>query len=78
MNLTIRNVPDDVHRQLVRSAEQQGRSLNAQIVHILTRDAAELKHRRPMRASRKQLERFVASLPKMSNSAKLIREDRSR
>ena len=52
MNLTIRNVPDDVHRQLVRSAEQQGRSLNAQIVHILTRDAAELKHRRPMRASR--------------------------
>jgi hypothetical protein len=42
------------------------------------REAAILAKCRRMRASRKQLERFVLSLPKMSDSARLIRKDRGR
>jgi hypothetical protein len=78
MNVTIRNIPGDVYRCLKELASEQGRSLNAHIVYILTREAAEWEHRRRMRATRNQLERFVASLPKMNDSARLIRNDRDR
>ena len=78
MNVTIRNVPDEVYRRLKQLATEQGSSLNVQLVNILTREAAELKHRRQMRASRKQLDTFVLSLPNLTDSAKLIRKDRDR
>jgi hypothetical protein len=78
MNATIRNIPDAVYQRLKQTARGQRRSLNGLIVQVLTREASELKHRRRMRASRKQLEKFVASLPKLASSAKLIREDRGR
>jgi hypothetical protein len=41
-------------------------------------EAAKANLRRRMRESRKKLERFVASLPKMSGSEPLIRKDRRR
>jgi hypothetical protein len=47
-------------------------------VQILAKEAAEASRRRQMRDSRKKLERFVASLPKMSGSERLIRKDRDR
>ena len=78
MNVTIKNIPDDVYGQLKEFAEEQGRSLNAQVVYLLSREAAELEHRRRMRASRRQLDRFVSSLPKLTDSSRLIREDRER
>ena len=78
MNLSIKNVPEDVYRQVKQAAAEQGRSLNAQIVQILAAEAAEATRRRRMRESRKTLERFVASLPKMSGSERLIRKDRDR
>jgi hypothetical protein len=40
--------------------------------------AAEASRRGRMRDSRKSLERFVASLPKVSGSERLIRKDRDR
>ncbi len=78
MNLSIKNVPEDIYRQVKQAAAEQGRSLNAQIVQILAAEAAEVNRRRRMRESRKKLERFVASLPKMSGSERLIRKDRER
>ena len=78
MNLSIKDVPEDIYEEVKRAAAEQGRSLNAQIVQILAAGAAEASRRRRMRESRKKLERFVASLPKMSGSERLIRKDRDR
>jgi plasmid stability protein len=78
MNLTIKNVPDKVYRTLKKEASERGRSLNAEAILALTWRAEEVERRRQMRASWGDLERFVASLPKMSGSVALIREDRRR
>jgi hypothetical protein len=78
MNLSIKNGPEDIYEEVKQAAAEQGRSLNAQIVQILAAEAAEASRRRRMRESRKKLERFVASLPKMSGSERLIRGDRDR
>lgn len=55
-----------------------GRSLNAQIIRILETEVAEIDRRKRMRDSREELERFVASLPLVDESAHLIRERRER
>ncbi len=39
MNLTVKNIPDRVYRTVKRAAEQQGRSLNAQIIRVLETEA---------------------------------------
>ena len=78
MNLSIKNVPEEVYEQIKQTAVEQRRSLNAQIVHLLATEAAEASRRRRMRDSRKELERFGARLPRMSSGARLIRADRER
>ncbi len=78
MNLTVKNLPENVYGALKRSAAEQGRSLNSQIIQVLASESAELERRRKMRESRKELERFVGSLRKMRSSVPLIREDRNR
>jgi plasmid stability protein len=78
VNLTIKNIPEQVHKELKNLAAAKGRSLNTEVIGILSAEAAEQERRRQMRASRKDLERFVAGLPKLSSSAPLIREDRNR
>ena len=85
-NLTIKNLPDAMYRQLKKYARMQGRSLNAQVIHILQSDLSEREKFETMRQSNERLERFVASLPPMDDSAPspmddstpLIREDRDR
>jgi hypothetical protein len=47
-------------------------------VHQLELTLAEARRRRHMRSQRKQFRALVDSLPAMSNSAGLIREDRDR
>ena len=56
----------------------QGRSLNAQVIHILQSDLSEREKFAKMCQSNERLERFVASLPPMDDSTPLIREDRDR
>lgn len=77
-NLTIKKLPDPLYRQLKKYAQRQGRSLNAQVIHILQSDVSERERFEKMRQSNKELERLVASLGPMSDSAPLIREDRER
>jgi len=77
-NLTIKKLPDPVYRQLKKYARIQGRSLNAQVIHILQSDLSEREKFEKMRQSNKELERLIASLPPMSDSTPLIREDRDR
>jgi plasmid stability protein len=78
MNLTIKKVPDHIGQALKRQAFRHGRSLNAEIVEVLSEAAQESERRRKIVAGRNELERFVAKLPKMSSSVPLIREDRRR
>jgi plasmid stability protein len=77
-NLTIKKLPDPVYRQLKKYARLQGRSLNAQVIHILQSDLSEREKFEKMRQSNKDLERLIASLPPMRDSTPLIREDRDR
>ena len=76
MNLTIKNVPDWVYQALKEGAAEQGRSLNAEAILALTWQAEEIERHRKMRATRPELERFVASQRKMPSSVPLIRADR--
>lgn len=39
-NVLIRNLPDEVHRELVRRASREGRSLQQYLTALLTREAA--------------------------------------
>jgi plasmid stability protein len=77
-NLTIKNVPEPLHRALKKLAQEEGRSLNAHVIHQLELSLAEASRRRRMRSQREQFRALVDSLPAMSNSAELIREDRDR
>jgi plasmid stability protein len=76
-NLTIKKLPDPVYKQLKKYAKAQGRSLNAQVIHILKSDVSQRERLEKMRRSNKDLERLIASLPPMDDSTPLIREDRN-
>jgi hypothetical protein len=78
MTITLKNVPDEVYRALKRAAKEQGRSLNAQIIHTLEAEAALLERRRKLPELIKQLDRFAKSLPLMDESTPLIRQERQR
>jgi hypothetical protein len=78
MNITLKNVPDKVYRTVKRAAKEQGRSLNAQIIHTLELEAAHLERRRKLPRLIEKLNQFAASLPAMDDSTPLIREERQR
>jgi plasmid stability protein len=78
VNLTIKNIPDDVYKILKRTAAQRGRSLNAEAIRALAEAAEEAERRKHMKTSRAALERAVAELAPMSSSVPLIRADRQR
>ncbi|HEV8042088.1 MAG TPA: hypothetical protein VGP62_24625 [Bryobacteraceae bacterium] len=77
-NLTIKKLPDPIYRRLKKHARLQGRSLNAQVIHILQSDLDQYARSEKMRESAEELERLVASMPPMEDSTPLIREDRDR
>ena len=79
-NLVLRNIPDDTYALLQRDARQNGRSVNAEILKILS-DRAELNRRR--RRAGKVLARLARTRreiayenPNQPDSVELIREDR--
>lgn len=77
-NLTIKALPDTVHRDLKKAAQSQGRSLNSYVVSLLQTSVEERQRRRMMREGRGEFRRFLASLPRLSDSTRLLREDRDR
>jgi len=78
MTITLKNVPDDVCQELKRAAKEQGRSLNAQIIHTLEAEAARLERQRKLPELIKELDRFAESLPPIDDSTPLIRQERQR
>lgn len=77
-NLTIKKLPDPVYRQLKKFARLQGRSVNAQVIHMLRSDLSQYARFEKMRESSEELERFVAAMHPIAGSTPLIREDRRR
>ncbi len=75
-NMTIKNVPAAVYRELKAAAARQGRSLNSHVIRLLADSAEESARRRRMRETWEEYRKFVETLPPMSDSAELIREDR--
>ena len=74
--LTLKNLPESLHHSLKQDAREQGRSLNAHVIHLLELAAAEQSRRREMRRRSRELEEFVNSLAPTTDSTELIREGR--
>ena len=78
--IQVRDVPDHLYRSLVEQAEKERRSLAQQVVAVLGRGLAEDVDAKSRR--RKVLEAIRAARPiksaKLSEPAKLVREDRRR
>ena len=78
INMTVKGLPERVYARLKKGARLEGRSLNAQIIKILQDHAAGEERFERMRKSQDELEQFVASLPPMTDSTPLVRQDRRR
>ena len=78
VNLTIKNIPETVCKTLKRTARENGRSLNAEVIRGLTRLAEEENRRRDLGAWLAEARRFKATLRKMPDSVPLIRAERRR
>lgn len=76
ISLTIKKIPVEVYEHLKSKAALQGRSLNSEVIELLSKEAAEAARRKRMRDTRDELEAFVASLPPMESSVPLIWEGR--
>jgi plasmid stability protein len=77
--LHVRNVPDDLYRDIQQRAAAQGRSLSAEVVHLLAWAVAETD-RSPVLTlaairSRRSYRPTAAGAP---DSTALLREDRQR
>jgi plasmid stability protein len=73
--ITVRNVPDDVHRALTRLAERNRRSVQQQALLLLAR-ARQLDRDSPLGAARALRERLAGR--KLGNTVDELREDRDR
>jgi plasmid stability protein len=75
-NLTIKDLPEALHKELKAAARAEGRSMNAYIIRVLLSNAEERARRKRMREGWEDYQKFMATLPRLGNSAELIREDR--
>ena len=77
-NITIKDLPDRVHKELKSAARSQGRSLNGYIVSLLEMSVEERCLRQMMRQGRAEFRSFLESLPAFADSTEMIRDDRDR
>lgn len=77
-NLTIKGLPDLVHKDLKRVARFEGQSLNSYVISLLQMSVDERQRRKLMREGRESFREFIASLPRLTDSTRLLRRDRAR
>ena len=79
-NLSVRDIPKAVHEVLRKSAKQHHRSLNGEILEILTYHAERERSRQQLKRLLPELhrlrERLARKYPNAPDSVQLIREDR--
>ena len=80
VNISLRDVPDEVYQQLKQMAERERRSVNQQILVLLERSLS--LHQRPSAEVWQQIEQrreaIRARVGVTPDSAELVAEDRSR
>ena len=74
--LHIRNVPVDVVETLRRRAEADGRSLNAEVLRVLTDAAARERRETPITNRLEEIARRINLPPDAPRPEELIRQDR--
>lgn len=77
-SITIRQVPDELHEEIKKAAAAEGKSVNSHILTLLERSADERRRRAIMRTRREEFREFLSTLPRLSDSTELIREDRDK
>ncbi len=79
-NLTVRNIPKDIYKRLKESARRNRRSLNTEILAVLSDEDGWKLRRLQIAAVMPELDRARAELakkyPHAPDSVELIREDR--
>jgi plasmid stability protein len=79
-NLTLRNIPAEDYAELRQDARQNRRSVNAEVLTMISR-RVEMNRRRRQAAKviqklRKEREQIAREYPHQPDSADLVREDR--
>lgn len=77
-NVTVKQIPEELHEKLKKAALEEGKSLNAYVLSLLKQSVDERRRRAIMRERRDEFRKFMATLPPLSDSAELIRDDRNR
>ena len=77
-SITLKDLPDRVHKILRQAAADDRKSLNAFVISLLEDAADDIDRRRRNLENWAELEAFVASLPEVPDPTPLIREDRER
>lgn len=75
----VRDIPDDIYRRLTDQAKEERRSLTQQVIAVLARGLnarVDAKGRRRIALEAIQSDRVHTG--RLSNPAKLVREDRKR
>jgi plasmid stability protein len=79
-NLTVRNIPKDLYKRMKESAKRRGRSLNAEILAILSDEDGWTRRRLAIAETipelRRMREEIARKYPNAPDSVELIREDR--
>lgn len=79
-NLTVRKIPKDIYKRLKESARRNRRSLNAEILAVLSDEDGWKLRRLQIAALMPELDKARAELakkyPNAPDSVELIREDR--
>jgi plasmid stability protein len=76
--LYVRNVPPDVYRRLRSRARENGRSINAEALEILTAAAALNRREKPIVDRLREIAREINLPPDAPRPEDLIRADRER
>ena len=79
-NLTVRKIPKDIYRRLRENAKSHRRSMNSEILAILTDEDGWVRRRLDIAAVLPELdaarEELAQKYPHLVDSVDLIREDR--
>jgi plasmid stability protein len=79
-NLTVRDIPEDIYKELRKDAERLGRSLNAEILALMRERAEAVRRRRQAAKAMRELDRMREELarkyPNAPDSVEIIREIR--
>jgi plasmid stability protein len=77
--LSIKKMPEALHKRLKKEASAEGRSLNAELIYLLKQALASQQRMREWQSRRQRLEKLVAEQPYTANlSVEMLREDRER